>query len=207
MARQRRLVIPELVQHVTQRGNSRCAIFCTVEERRLYLRRVAWFASIHRIRVLAYALMDNHIHFVLIVPSQVALSKFMQDLQSEHAQRMNETYGRSGHLFGERFFCSSVDHDVAFEVIRYVELNPVRAGMVARAEDFEFSSARAHAFKIWDPVLGESWPPLAEIVDYGAWLAELVPDAEQRFEEIRKRTRRGRRIQRDDLFGNGDRAD
>ncbi|MBK6943071.1 MAG: transposase [Planctomycetes bacterium] len=182
-------------------------IFSTVEDRRLYLRRVVWFANFYRIRVLAYVLMDNHIHFVLIVPSQTALSKFMQDLQSEHARRMNETYGRTGHLFGERFFSASVDDDVALDVIRYVELNTVRAGMVARAEDFEFSSARAHVLNTWDPVVGEPWSPLTEIVDYRGWLAQLAPAEEEHYEVIRKQTRRGRRIRRDDLFGPGDRAD
>lgn len=192
MARRPRAVVPELPQHVVQRGNDKRDIFFTTEDRRSYLRRMIQFANEFAIRFIAYVLMTNHVHFVVIVPSAAALSRFMQRLQSEHARRVNELRGTTGHVFGERFYSNSIDLDVAPNVVRYVELNPVRAGMVSRATDFEFSSARAHAFRTYDPVLGRIWEPLDHIDDYAGFLDE--PVALGTDEAIRKLTRRGRRV-------------
>lgn len=201
MARHARFVIPELLQHVTQRGDGGQVIFRDDEDRHAYQASTVFHAERLRIRIHGYVQMDNHVHFALFVPTKEALSEFIQRLHSEHAQRMNAKYGTSGHLFGDRFYSASVDDGPAFEVIRYIDLNPVRAGMVARAEDFPFSSARAHAFGVPDIVTGALWKPLREIENYSEWLREVSPHRERQLETIRLCTRRSRRITNQLMFG------
>jgi putative transposase len=201
MARHPRVVIPELLQHLTHRGCGGQDIFRDDEDRHAYQASVVFHANRLGILIVGYVQMDNHVHFALFVPTKEALSEFIQRLHSEHAQRMNAKYGRSGHLFGDRFYSASVDEVAAFEVVRYVDLNPVRAGMVARAEDFLFSSARAHALGIPDIVTGSVWKPLREIKNYSEWLREVSPDHERRLATIRLCTRRSRRITSELMFG------
>ncbi|MBK6941758.1 MAG: transposase [Planctomycetes bacterium] len=201
MARHPRLVIPELLQHVTHRGCGGQRIFRDDEDRHAYQASTVFHANRLGIFIPGHVQMDNHVHFALFVPTKKSLSEFIQRLHSEHAQRMNAKYGTSGHLFGDRFYSASVDDRPALEVIRYIDLNPVRAGMVARAEDFVFSSARAHALGIPDIVTGELWKPLREIENYAEWLREVAPDHERRLATIRLCTRRSRRITNQLMFG------
>lgn len=204
MPRPLRIIVPGLLYHVTHRGNDGQDIFRTVDDRRSYLRSLRYYADLFGIRFVAYALMTNHIHFVVITKDETGLSKFISRLHSEHAQRMNAKYGLTGHLFGERFFANPFDPDVAETAVRYVELNPVRAGIVARAEQYEFSSARANALRLPDGVVLETWEPLRRIEDYTTWLHEPLADAA--LSAIRAASRRGRRVGRDDLEGVSPRA-
>ncbi|MBK6940554.1 MAG: transposase [Planctomycetes bacterium] len=189
-----RIVIPELLQHVTHRGRNRAAIFRDADDHRAYRASVVYHANRNRVRIAGYVEMDNHVHFGLIVPSKAALTSFIQRLHSEHARRMNEKYGMSGPVFGGRFYSASVDMDAALEVVRYIELNPQRAGMVARAADYEYSSARAHVLGVRDAIAGELWEPLRSIDNYEEWLRELSSDIGDRWAAIRQLTRRGERI-------------
>ena len=145
MSRPLRLTFPGGVHHVYARGNERREIFRDPADRRGFLALMAEVSEQYAARCHAYCLMDNHYH-LLIETSQANLSDAVRQLNGVHAQRFNRRHGRSGHLFEGRFRSPLVDTDqYLLEAIRYVVLNPVRAGSVRRAEDWIWSSHRAMA--------------------------------------------------------------
>lgn len=145
MARALRIEFDNALYHVTSRGNERRAIFRTDRDRRTFLRLLAETAARFGWSVTAYVLMTNHFHFVVQTP-QPNLSRGMQWLNGTYAGWFNHVHERSGHLFQGRFHAFLIDKDAYFaEVLRYVVLNPVRAKMVERPEDYRWSSYRATA--------------------------------------------------------------
>jgi putative transposase len=145
MARQLRLDAPGLTHHITARGNERKKIFRDAEDCIAFLellgeagRRYGWI--VHH-----FMLVVNHYHLVLETP-RATLSAGMQWLNAKYAQRFNRRYRRSGHLFQGRFHSFLIDsEEYLLEVMRYVALNPVRARMVARPEEYRWSSYAATA--------------------------------------------------------------
>jgi putative transposase len=145
MARPLRIEFPNAIYHVTSRGDRREDIFVDDEDRQTLLRVVAQGMDRFNAQVLAYCLMGNHYHFVLHT-HEANLSRLMRHVNGVYTQAFNRRHGTVGHLFQGRFKAILVDRDAyLLEVCRYVELNPVRAGMVAAAADWPWSSYRAHA--------------------------------------------------------------
>ena len=145
MARLPRLVLPGAPHHVIQRGNNREAIVRSDADRRAWRDILSEVLEIHGVSLQAYVLMDNHFHLLLTPPDAQALSGLMQSLGRRYVGAHNAIHGRSGTLWEGRFKCSPVETEGYFMAcMRYIELNPVRAGMVARAEDFAWSSAAHH---------------------------------------------------------------
>lgn len=174
MPRVRRATLPGIPHHVTQRGNRRGPVFFADADRREYLRLLREYADGHAVQVLAYCLMSNHVHLVVIPGKADGLHRMLRPLHMRHAQRLNRARGWKGHLWQGRYFSSMLDDRHLWEAIRYVELNPVRARMVDRAEDYPWSSAWAHCGRTFDPVLAEdpAWLRRLEgIPDWSAWLS------------------------------------
>ncbi len=142
MTRPARIVIPGWPHHVTQRGNLRQTVFFSNDDRRVYLNLLKRHFRAHEVTLLGYALMTNHCHLGPIPPSAEALSNAVGRLNQDFARWQNLRCGRTGHLWQNRFFSCPV-YDV-WEVLAYIELNPVRAGLVKSAWDWEWSSAKAH---------------------------------------------------------------
>ena len=145
MARRRRNDLPERgVYHATARGVDRCAIFRDDDDRRDFLRILAPVAERHLWRFHAFCLMDNHYHVVVETYIDL-LATGMRRLNGMHAQRFNKRHARTGHLFGDRYHAWVVwTERHRRDTCRYVLLNPVRAGVCERAEDWAWSSARAN---------------------------------------------------------------
>lgn len=143
MSRQLRLQYPGSLHHITSRGNARQNIFLDDVDRRRFLellgacvQRFGWILT-------AYALMSNHFHLVVQLTAE-NLSRGMQWLNGTYPQLFNRRHERVGHLFQGRPCIRLVEKETySLEVLRYVVLNPVRAGIVGRPEDFEWSSHRA----------------------------------------------------------------
>jgi putative transposase len=150
MARQRRFFEPGLTMHVIQRGNARTAIFRAPGDYEVYLELLREAGERHRTQVHGYALMSNHVH-VMATPQQPgSLPLTMQQLGRCYVPHFNQRYSRSGALFEGRYRAIPIDTDVYWlTCLRYVEQNPVRAGMVATAESYPWSSYRAHALGEW----------------------------------------------------------
>jgi putative transposase len=177
MPRVARFICPGLPHHVTQRGNRRGAVFFADSDRVAYLQWLKDYTSKHSIDVLAYCLMTNHVHLVVVPATSQGLHRALRPLHMRYAQRINRARDWSGHLWQGRYFASALDDYFAWVAIRYVECNPVRAGMIGRAEGYAWSSAAAHCGDRSDPVLTEdlSWRRQCEAVgDWSAWLASGV---------------------------------
>lgn len=144
MAGPLRIEFPGAVYHVTSRGDRREPIFEDDEDRVALLEVVGQAMSRFDAEMVAYCLMGNHYHF-LLGTRQANLSRLMRHLNGVYTQRYNRRHGKVGHLFQGRFKAILVDRDAyLLEVCRYVELNPVRAGMVAKPADWEWSSYLQH---------------------------------------------------------------
>jgi len=140
-----RVEYPGALYHVTSRGNGGCDIFNDDQDR---LRFLSFLVEVHRRLgwiIYGWVLMSNHFHFVIETP-EPNLSEGMQWLVGNYASSFNRRHKRSGHLFGQRFSDRLIEKATYLhEVIRYVVLNPVRAGMVDRPEAYHWSSYRASA--------------------------------------------------------------
>ncbi|MBW3564388.1 MAG: transposase [Acidobacteria bacterium] len=145
MARPLRLEHRGALWHVTSRGNNREMIFHDDDDRESFLGILAGVVALFNWRIHAWVLMGNHYHILLSTP-EPTLSRGMQRLNQRYAQDSNRKYDRCGHLFQGRFKAHLVDEATwMLEAARYVVLNPVRAGMVERPEDYRWSSYRASA--------------------------------------------------------------
>ena len=144
MARPLRIEFPGAIYHVTSRGDRSEAIFVDDDDRGALLDVVAQALSRFDAQMLAYCLMGNHYHFVLYT-RQANLSLVMRHINGVYTQTFNRRHGKVGHLFQGRFKAILVDRDgYLLEVCRYVELNPVRAGIVDKPSRWSWSSYRAH---------------------------------------------------------------
>lgn len=145
MARLPRLIVPGYPHHIIQRGNNRQAIFADDVDRERYLLLLSESAKRHRLPIHAFVLMTNHVH-LLATPAEVgAIAAVMQAVGRAYVRWFNKRHERSGTLFEGRFRSSMVDADhYALACTRYIEMNPVRAGLVSRPEEFRWSSHRHH---------------------------------------------------------------
>jgi putative transposase len=144
MPRTPRVVLVNVVHHVVSRGNDHMRIFTCRAEKQQYLRRFCLIADEEKVLVHGFCLMDNHVHWLLTPTSVNGLARLFRRAHTWWALTFNRKHGRSGHLLQGRFHSSPLSEDHYWTALRYVELNPRRAKLVGRAEDFEFSSARAH---------------------------------------------------------------
>jgi putative transposase len=144
MARLPRIVIPGVAHHITQRGNRRLPVFFGDEDRRSYLALIADASAAHGTRCLAWCLMDNHVHLILVPSTADGLRAALAEAHRRYSSRINAREGWTGYLFQGRFASYPMDDAHLMAAVRYVELNPVAAGMVAHAQDWRWSSARSH---------------------------------------------------------------
>jgi putative transposase len=175
MPRLARNVFPGIPHHITQRGNRREDVFFTNDDRHAYLNWFKEYSQEHQVDVLAYCLMTNHIHLVVVPNTAEGLNRMLKPLHMRYAQRINREKGWKGHLWQGRYFSSPLDDAYLWAAIRYVECNPVRAKMVRIAERYPWSSAAAHCGLRDDGVLTQKleWKKLFDqIPDWSAWLAE-----------------------------------
>ncbi|MDR7400626.1 MAG: transposase [Armatimonadota bacterium] len=174
MPRPRRVQLAGGVYHVTAHAVGRDALFRDDTERRSYLRILR--DALHRgeATLLAFVLMDTHVHVVLRT-SKANVSSTVQWLHGRYGEAVNRRWKRKGHVFGGRFYSTVVDTDsYLLEVTRYVHLNPVRAGVVGRPEEYAWSSYRQY-------IRGEAGPAEPHLV-----LAMLGTDRAARVREYRK---------------------
>jgi putative transposase len=137
-------VLPGLAHHVTQRGNNRQNVFVDDEDHRSYLALLKKQCGKERLTVIGYCLMSNHVHLVVRPASGLALARAIGRVHFAYAQRFNARHGRSGHLWQGRFYSCALEETLLPAVLRYIETNPVRAGMVGAAVKYPWSSAAVH---------------------------------------------------------------
>jgi putative transposase len=144
MPRPARIVLPGMPHHVVQRGNRKQPIFFDDADRRAYLKLVGEACARHGTRCLAWCLMDNHVHLILVPATEDGLRAPLASAHTAYSQRINRRRDLSGHLFQGRFQSYAMGGAHLMVAARYVENNPVAAGLVGRADAWPWSSARAH---------------------------------------------------------------
>lgn len=143
MPRLPRFDLPGYAQHVIQRGHNGSLIFFEPEDRNRYLAILQEAADVQAVDVHAYVLMRNHVHLLVTPRRRRALSRMMQVLGRKYAQHVNSAHGRTGTLWDGRFRSTVVDGgEYLLTCQRYVELNPVRAGLVRLPGSYPYSSFR-----------------------------------------------------------------
>lgn len=154
MPRQPRLELPGIPLHVTQRGVNHCAIFLDDGDRRHYRRLLRDACRRYGVAVHAFVLMDNHVHLLVGATVTGCVSQALRQTGQTYVQSFNQRHGRIGTLWQGRFKSCLVDSDAyLLRVIRYIELNPVRAAMVERPQDYRWSSVHTHLGMAQDPLL------------------------------------------------------
>jgi putative transposase len=154
MPRRARLILPNVPLHLIQRGHDRHACFFADEDYRCYLHWLERSAVRYGCTVHAYVLMTNHIHMVLSAAAPCAPAAMMKAQNQRYVHYVNRTYRRTGTLWEGRFrSCLAQEEDYLLTCLRYVELNPVRAGMVAHPAEYRWSSYRANAQGAADPLV------------------------------------------------------
>jgi putative transposase len=146
MARLPRLSVPACPHHVIQRGNNRQAIFLADEDRRQMLELLEEHARQFDVAVHAYVLMDNHFHLLLTPQTQDGLPRMMQAVGRRYVRYFNDRHGRSGTLWEGRYRSTLIETErYLLACMVYIDLNQVRAGMVAQARDHAWSSHAHYA--------------------------------------------------------------
>ncbi|MDO8811264.1 MAG: transposase [Gallionella sp.] len=146
MARLPRFVIPDQPQHVIVRGNNRNEIFCADADYQFYLEKLQLACGKHGCEVHAYVLMTNHVHLLITPRKETSLSKTLQMLGRYYVQYFNYSYQRTGTLWEGRYKATLIDSDAyLLTCMRYIELNPVRAGMVPHPSEYPWSSYHSNA--------------------------------------------------------------
>ena len=154
MPRKTRFFLPGVPVHVIQRGNNRQPVFFGPDDYRFYLDRLGEASLTHGCRVHAYCQMTNHIHLLVTPQDRDSISAALQALGRRFVPHINHAYGRSGTLWEGRFKAGAVQQDAyLLACYRYIEINPVRAGMVADPADYPWSSYRANALGEADGLL------------------------------------------------------
>jgi len=154
MPRKPRFFIADIPTHVVQRGNNRQAIFFAENDYRVYLGWIAEAAKRWSCAVHAYVLMTNHVHLLLTPQDREGVSRLVQYVGRRYVPYVNHEYGRTGTLWEGRFKSSLVqERSYLLACYRYIELNPVRAGMVEAPADYAWSSYRSNALGEEDPIL------------------------------------------------------
>jgi len=188
MPRTARLVVPGIPHHVTQRGNRRQPVFFSDEDYRLYLRLLKVAVDKAGTRVWAWCLMPNHVHLILVPQTEDGLRASLAEVHRRYTAHVNQREGWRGHLWQSRFASFPMDEEWLLAAARYVELNPVRAGLVQRPEQWDWSSARTHLGLHRDG-LTEAEPLLERVSDWATLLESGLE--EPRLEELRARERTG----------------
>ena len=146
MARRRRLYVPGVAHHIIQRGNNREACFYEESDYKAYLALLKENADKHKVAVHAFVLMTNHVHLLCTPNNEIGNSRLLQSVGRRYVQLFNSKYGRTGTLWEGRFKSTLVQSEkYLLNVYRYIELNPVRAGMVKQASEHPWSSYRCNA--------------------------------------------------------------
>ena len=192
MPRQARVVVPGHPYHVTQRGNSRQAIFLEDDDRLQYLSWINEYSLRYHLALLGYCLMDNHVHFIVLPQRENALAKTFSIAHMRYSQYFNKKRKGSGHLWQGRFYSCILDEPYLMAALRYVERNPVRAKIVEKPWEWRWSSAAAHVGQADGRISLSALNSFTDI-SVQAWKQFIdSQESEDELKEIRRHTMTGR---------------
>ena len=189
MPRLRRIVVPGVAHHVTQRGNRRQRTFFSDGDYRLYLFTLARVCHRWGVACWTYCLMPNHVHLILVPSTSESLTCAVSELHRTYTSEINRRQGWTGCLWQGRYFSFPISEAHLLRAARYVLMNPFRAGLVASASEWPYSSAHCHSTGRSDGIV--SIEPLEKRVgDWDEFLGDDVRDEERRRFRLHQRTGR-----------------
>ena len=197
MPRIARVVVAQYPHHVTQRGTNKSEIFIDTDDRLYFLTLLAEWLEKTRTQLWAYCLMNNHFHLLVTPDCSDGLGKCLHGTTFRYAQYFNSKYSRRGRLWENRYFSCTVDKDeYLWAVVKYIEINPVRAKIVRSPEEWRWSSAQEHIDGRADNTITlHKWLRDEEREAYAKMIVE-----ETLQEKIRKATSTGRPLCRGKIF-------
>ena len=190
MARLARVIVPGFPHHVTHRGNRRDDVFLEEGDRETYCGFLSDCAAKAELEIWGYCLMTNHVHLIVVPKHEDSLARGVGLAHRRYAVWINKREGWSGHLWANRYFSTPLDEPHHWAAIRYVERNPVRAGLVEAAAECRWSSARAHVLGADDALLPFNRPYPGPGPDCCQWLSD--PEQEEATSRLRRYTKTGR---------------
>ena len=190
MARTARLVLPGFPHHVTHRGHQGQPVFVTDQDRQRYLLWLSEHSSRCGLSLWAYCLMSNHVHLIAVPATADALAHTVGAVHTRHAQAVNDERGVSGHLWHGRYYSCPLDAAHLWDAVRYVERNPVRAGLVTRAEKYPWSSAAGRVSGRGDALVRSGGALAAEVSNWRRFLS--AEEDEETLTILRRHGRTGR---------------
>lgn len=193
MPRRARVVVPDMPHHITQRGNYKQDVFESNHDRTKYLSIIEKYQRRYNLKILSYCLMTNHVHFVAIPEKVNSMSLTFRDTHMVYSHYLNKKKGVAGHLWKGRFYSCVMDEFHLLAGVRYIERNPVRAGLVKKPWEWEWSSAAYHCGKSHKSCI--KLKNLLELVDMNKdeWTSYIEHDDDPIFiEKIKKSTFSGR---------------
>ena len=198
MARTARVVAAGYPHHVVQRGNRRLEVFFSDEDRLAYLSFLKNACERYGVMVWAYCLMDNHVHVIAVPTKADSLARCFSDAHVKYTRQINKRQEWRGHLWQARFGSNVLDERYLLAAIRYVERNPVRAGIVKEAWQYQWSSAAWHMGKVKSDPLVTGDDMIKELI--GSWRRYLRGADEGMFLETIRREAYGTRPVGDERF-------
>lgn len=171
MPRIARVVAVNLPHHVTQRGNNQQEVFAEKEDYELYLSWLGEYSRKASLEIWAYCLMTNHVHFVVVPRKHDSMARTFDTLHTRYSQYFNRKTHQRGHLWQSRFYSCVLDERHLYAAVRYVEKNPVRAGLVNYAEYYPWSSAPVHVSKLPTKLLYMDCPLIQNITNWAEFLS------------------------------------
>lgn len=191
MPRIARIIAAGHPHHITQRGNNRATVFFDDDDRQTYLNLLLKYTRKYNVALWAYCLMNNHVHLLAVPETDTGLARGIGMTNMLYTQYVNRKLDQSGRIWQNRFFsCIVESNQYLWSVARYIERNPVKAGLAVHAHEFRWSSAAAHVTGSSDPLLtGESWLGAEERNGYAEF---LCGEDEELDAGIRSATRTGR---------------
>ena len=191
MPRIARAVASGFPHHVIQRGNNREKVFLSEADKKKYLSLLKKYSDKWNSPILAYCLMNNHVHLLTRPSKNESLYKMMQGITLCYTQYINRTYKRTGRLWESRYHSCIIDKEkYLWAVARYIEQNSVRAKIAKKAEDYPYSSAKVHIYGTKDEILGETLFEGRQRNDYIELMNATIK--EEDINSIRNYTRNGR---------------
>jgi putative transposase len=197
MARLARIVVPGMPHHIIQRGNRRQKVFLREEDKAEYLQILRKQGQRYGVHFWAYCLMDNHVHLISVPEDEDSLAQGIGTVHKEYTRMINFREGWRGYLWQGRFLSYVLDERYLYSAVRYVERNPVRAGMVEKAWDYKWSSASCHADRRSDRIV-EDFYLTDEITDWKVYLEE--DDGEADLKRLRSHIHTGRPLGSDEFL-------
>lgn len=185
MPRIARIVVPEYPHHIIQRGNRRLDVFFSDDDRLIYVDLLKKACMKYGVKIWAYCLMTNHTHFIAVPEKADSLGRCFADAHVRYTRLINKREGWKGHLWQARFGSSVLDERYLLAAIRYVERNPVRAGIVNKPWEYVWSSAGWHTGKVETDPLVTGDEVLTQLV--GEWGEYLQQEDDTRAVDMLRR--------------------